>query len=96
VISIKSNNQLFVMKWAKLGFAMAILGIIEFAVSILRFKNWGLFSALGILINIVNQLILFPVWLIWLGRQLPKAEAARCGEKDENAAITENSDSALT
>lgn len=93
--SVRTDNQLFTRKWAKLGIVMAILGILQFAFAILRFENWGAFSVLGALINILNQLILFPVWLIWLGRQLPKAEAARNAEKNVNV-VTESSDSMLT
>ena len=95
--SIRTDNQLFGKRWARFGVLMAVLGIIEFAFAILRFENWGLFSSLGALINILNQLVLFPVWLIWLGRQLPKAEEERDAAKNASAnAVTESSDSMLT
>ena len=94
-LSIRTDNQLFTMKWAKFGIVLAVLGIIDFAVSILRFDNWGVFSTIGVLINILNQLILFPVWLIWLGRQLPKAEEIRNAAKSA-AVETESSDSMVT
>ena len=94
--SIQTDNQLFGKRWAKFGLIMAALGIIEFAVAILRFENWGVFSTAGALINILNQLILFPVWLVWLGRQLPKAEEARNAAKNTNNVETESADSMLT
>ena len=95
--SIRTDNQLFGKRWARFGVLMAVLGIIEFAFAILRFENWGLFSSLGALINILNQLVLFPVWLIWLGWQLPKAEEERDAAKNASAnAVTESSDSMLT
>jgi hypothetical protein len=95
VVSIKQDNQLFATKWAKFGVLLAVLGIIEFAVSILRFDNWMVFSTIGILINALNQLLLFPIWLIWLGRQLSKAEAAK-SSRNEASVVTESSDSMLT
>jgi hypothetical protein len=95
--SIRTDNQLFGKRWARFGVLMAVLGIIEFTFAILRFENWGLFSTFGALINILNQLVLFPVWLIWLGRQLPKAEEERDAAKNASAnAVTESSDSMLT
>ena len=94
-ISIREENELFTMKWAKFGVVIAVLGIIEFATAILRFEAWGVFSVTGTLINILNQLILFPVWLFWLSRQFPKAEAARIAAKTANV-VTESSDSMLT
>ena len=94
--SVRTDNQLFTRKWAKLGVVLAVLGILDFALAILRFESWGVFSTIGGLINILNQLILFPVWLIWLGRQLPKAEATRSAEKNVSAVVTESSDSMIT
>jgi hypothetical protein len=95
--SIRKDNELFGMRWAKFGLILAVLGIINFAVAILRFDNWGAFSATGALINILNQLILFPIWLVWLGRLLPKAEEARNVAKNAAAqVVTESSDSMLT
>jgi TctA family transporter len=94
--SIRTDNQLFGMRWAKFGLVLAILGIIDFITAILRFEKWGLFSTVGGLINTFNQLILFPIWLIWLGRQLPKAEEVRNAAKNTAAAVTESSDSMLT
>lgn len=76
VISIKKDNELFTMRWAKYGSIMAIFSMIEFITAILRFKSWGAFSSIGYLINVVFQLFLFPIWLIWLGKQLPIAEQA--------------------
>lgn len=99
LFSIRSTEgfKLFGMRWAYFGMLMACLGIVEFACAILRFENWITFSALGFIINVLNQLFLFPVWLLWLGRQLPKAEAMAASRAtiDENK-ITESSDSVLT
>jgi hypothetical protein len=97
--SIRSTDgyKLFGMRWAYFGMFMACLGIVEFACAILRFENWITFSSLGFIINVLNQLFLFPIWLLWLSRQLPKAEAMASSRAtvDENK-ITESSDSVLT
>jgi hypothetical protein len=99
LVSIRNSQgyKLFGMRWAYFGLVMACLGIIEFAAAILRFENWGTFSAIGFFINVLNQLFLFPIWLIWLGRQLPKAEAvALTRPANDEHKITESSDSVLT
>ena len=93
--SIRTDNQLFGMRWAKFGVVLAVLGIFDFAAAILRFERWGTFSVIGTLINILNQLILFPIWLIWLGRQLPKAEETRNAAKRATLE-TESVDSMVT
>lgn len=99
LVSIRTTEgyKLFGMRWAYFGVFMALLGVIEFACAILRFENWITFSSIGFIINVLNQIILFPVWLIWLGRQLPKAEAMSLSRAavEENK-ITESSDSVLT
>jgi hypothetical protein len=99
LISIRSTEgyKMFGMRWAYFGMVMACLGIIEFSCAILRFENWTRFSSLGFIINVLNQIVLFPVWLLWLGCQLPKAEAMALSRAtaDENK-ITESSDSVLT
>jgi hypothetical protein len=97
--SIRSTSgyRVFGMRFAYFGIFIACLGIIEFAAAIMRFENWGTYSTIGFIINVLNQLILFPVWLVWLGRQLPKAEAMALirATANENK-ITENSDSVMT
>jgi hypothetical protein len=99
-ISIQSSqgSQLFGKRWAYFGIIMAALGIIDFATSILRFDNWGIFSGIGFVINVVNQVFLFPIWLIWLGKQLPKAEAMTLTRdtKDDNHSVTQSSEGELT
>ena len=78
-VSIKSqhvnnnNRRLFSMKWVYFGVILAALCSLDFAAEILRFENWRLFSAFSILITFLNRVILFPAWLLWLGRQLPGA-----------------------
>ena len=98
-VSIRSSEgyKVFGMRWAYFGAVMACLGVVEFICAILRFENWITFSSIGFIINVLNQVILFPVWLIWLGRQLPKAEAMALSRAKANEnKFTESSESVLT
>lgn len=59
-------------RWAMFGLLLAILGFVEFFASILRFTNWMRYSAITEGVSALNKLFLFPLWLVWLGRQLPQ------------------------
>lgn len=96
------GDRVFAMRWAYFGLFLAMLGIVEFAASLLRFQSWRTFSTIASGIGGLNRLFLFPIWLVWLGRQLPKAEAmvtmrlnesqSKCGRRDDNQNITESSE----
>lgn len=76
-ISVRSQkNQIFTTRWAYLGSFLALLSIIDFAAEVLRFESWRTFSRISWLIGILSRLILFPVWLVWLGKQMPGAEGS--------------------
>ena len=70
-----SGVTTFSMKWAYLGLVLGVLSLIAFLADTLRFLSWRLMSSLEMFVAILNTLILFPVWLIWLGRQLPRLRA---------------------
>jgi hypothetical protein len=70
------TEQLFGLRWAGFGAVMAVLSVFDFAAEILRFESWRTFSEVAMLISAINRLVLFPIWLLWLSRLLPKAEAA--------------------
>jgi len=90
----KSEVKLFSMRWAWLGALIAVLSILDFAVAILRFQNWNTFGKFEFFLSVVNRFLLFPAWLLWLARQLSKAEVFQ-GEEEERKAnddleLTEN------
>ena len=67
-----SSSTTFSMKWAYLGLILGGLSIVAFLVDTLRFLSWRLMSTIEMFVAVLNTMILFPVWLIWLGRMLPR------------------------
>lgn len=74
-ISIHSQTErLLSLPWASVGLVMGLLALIDFAADILRLESWRSFSEIAFWITMLNRLIILPVWLVWLGYQLPKAK----------------------
>ena len=88
----KSETKLFSMRWAWLGALIAMLSILDFAFAILRFQNWRTFGKFEFLLSAINRFLLFPAWLLWLARQLSKAEAFQEeeGKANDELELTEN------
>jgi len=63
----------FGRKWSMLGLAIGILCLFDFVAEVLRLESWGTFMIVSIVISVINTLILMPIWLVMLGRQLPFA-----------------------
>jgi len=87
-IKVRSENKIaqegsavFGNKWAALGLAIGLFSIFEFITEIMRMWNWQLFAMVSKIISAINLIILLPIWLIVLGRQLPIARAAFEGIK---------------
>lgn len=78
----------FGWKWSILGLAIGILSLFDFIAEILRFQSWRTFMLISLAISIINTLILMPIWLLMLGRQLPSAR--REYEGSEGEALVEN------
>lgn len=72
-IWVKSERVLSI-GWASFGLFLSLLSIVDFAADIMRYQNWRRYSHIAFFISSVNRLVLFPVWLIWLSFQIPKAE----------------------
>ena len=92
-ISVRSeakDEKTFSISWAFLGLFTGILCLFDFASSILRLDNWRRWSFITLILTFGNRLILIPIWLIVLGRQLPraikKAEMRYEEEKNNTAA----------
>jgi len=87
-IKVRSENKIaqegsavFGNKWAALGLAIGLFSIFEFITEIMRMWNWQLFAMVSKIISAINLIILLPIWLIVLGRQLPIARAGFEGIK---------------
>jgi len=62
----------FSMKWAYLGLVVGTLSLVAFLSDTLRFLSWRIMTSIEMFVAVLNTLLLFPTWLIWLGRQLPQ------------------------
>jgi len=72
--SVRSTNyKYFGVIWADFGFIIALLACVDWIFNLLRIREWTLFSDLALIVAIVNRLVLLPVWLLMLGRQLGPA-----------------------
>jgi len=78
---VQEGSAVFGNKWAALGLAIGLFSMFEFISEILRMWNWQLFASVSRIISAINLIILLPIWLIVLGRQLPIARAAFEGIK---------------
>merc|ERR1712194_875025 len=59
--------------WAHFGLFISLMSFIDFAAQVLRILAWGYFTEIGMLIGLINRLVLFPLWLCCLGKQLTVA-----------------------
>lgn len=71
-----SGKVTFGKKWSYLGLAIGFFGLFEFIASILRMTSWVFYSRMSFVILICNTLVLLPIWLFVLGRQLPAVRAS--------------------
>jgi hypothetical protein len=102
-VSIQSQTErLLSLPWASFGLVMGLLCLIDFAADILRLESWRSFSAIAFWITMLNRLVLLPVWLVWLGYQLPTAKLAAILRSDDkglqmsNVAAAPKNDTTLT
>jgi len=64
----------FSTTWAHYAVVIGTLCWFDFLADILRLENWKVFMSVAIFISSLNMLILFPVWLLMLGKQLSMAK----------------------
>lgn len=74
-----SSASFFSTHWAYFGAIIGILCAIDFSSSILRYQSWRFFSSICLFVGFINRAFLIPLWLLWLGKQLPIAEENLCG-----------------
>jgi hypothetical protein len=65
--------RLFNPCWAWLGAVVAVLSLVGFGAAVMRFQSWRKFAFIAVAISSFNQFVLLPIWLLTLGRQLPRA-----------------------
>lgn len=58
---------------AGFGLFIGLFSIADFIAGVLRLKDWSTFRTLTMLISVINRLVLLPIFLLVLGRQLPFA-----------------------
>ncbi|GAX26735.1 hypothetical protein FisN_2Hh316 [Fistulifera solaris] len=71
----RKSERLLDVKWARFGMVLSALSLIDFAADLMRYQNWRKYSRITFVISALNRLVLFPIWLLWLAIQIPKAEA---------------------
>lgn len=67
------DGSLFGKGWAFFGVLIACLNVFDIAAEILRFVNWNVFGHVAMYISSANQIVFFPIWLVWMGVQLAAA-----------------------
>jgi hypothetical protein len=73
-VSIRSkSDSVFSTRWASFGGFLALLCLVDFLGELLRFESGKLFTVVSGFSTFLNRTILFPIWIVWLGKQLPKA-----------------------
>lgn len=64
----------FSQHWSKASIVLAFLLVLDFATSVASFQYWT-WQFLSLLVTILNRIVFVPLWLVWMGNQLPKARA---------------------
>ena len=72
----KVDDPPFSKRWATFGLLIAILCLFDFLSDILKFQSWKTFKIIAFAISTLNTLLLLPIWLLWLGKQLKRAKVA--------------------
>jgi hypothetical protein len=73
--SSSSRPVLFSSRWSLFGLVLGSLSIVDFAANCLRLKSWMTFSDISLAISITNRLFVLPIWILWMGYQIPTAHA---------------------
>jgi len=90
----KSQAKYFKMSWARLGVFIGLLSIVDFGFSVVRFRNLHTYGVIEVSLRAFNRFFLYPIWLLWLSRQLGRAETAQAEDKaNDDLELTENSTS---
>lgn len=61
----------FSNEWAATGLLISLLSIVEFVIANIAFVDVVSFGQVAVTLSAVNQMVLLPFWLLWLGCMLP-------------------------
>mmetsp|Transcript_1446 Transcript_1446/g.2000 ORF Transcript_1446/g.2000 Transcript_1446/m.2000 type:complete len:285 (+) Transcript_1446:138-992(+) len=75
------NDPPFSHGWAAFGVTVGAMALVDFVADILRLTDYGTYQDVAILISFLNTVFLLPIWILWLGRLLPRV---RPQHKEEN------------
>ena len=73
VNSLPSGGPMISRSLAGFGLFIGLFSLADFVAGVLRLEDWSTFRVLTLLISVINQLVLLPIFLLVLGRQLPQA-----------------------
>jgi len=100
LMTTEGNNNIsfaFGKVWAHLGLFISLMSLIEFGIKTIGTLTWGPIGLIAALLSIANRLILFPLWLCLLSKQLSVAansvEITKSHNNISTPSITINSDS---
>jgi hypothetical protein len=68
------SKSVFPVGWARLGTVVGVLCLLDFVTHMLQWANWGLFMFISGALSFLNNMVFLPIWLIWFGYLLPKAQ----------------------
>jgi len=71
-----TEEETFDENWAAVGVIIGVLGLIEFMAQVMRVTNWRAWTIITRLMSMSSMLVLVPIWLIMLGRKLPRLRTA--------------------
>jgi hypothetical protein len=95
-VSIHSQTErLLSLRWAAVGLVMGLLALIDFAADILRLESWRTFSEIAFFITMLNRFVVLPVWLVWLGYQLPRAKELAATRRSDDKGLEMSSVAAV-
>lgn len=86
----KSEVSHFARNWARFGLLLGAIAFFDFASDVMRFRSYFKDSWVPLLFNALSRFILMPIWLVWLGKQLPVARSnaiAAATARKENPSI---------
>ena len=85
VNSLPPDGPVITRSLAGFGLFIGLFSLADFVAGVLRLQDWGTFRILTMLISVINRLILLPMFLLVLGRQLPFAMRQH---KEANPGVT--------
>jgi hypothetical protein len=72
----RSEEAHFHPNWSRLGLLLGVLAFFDFSSEVMRLRDWRTFSKFAIFLSMGSRMVLMPIWLIWLGKQLPAHQDA--------------------